>query len=125
MTTEIQTCGSYDEMTDEFAFSMAFGDSPALTFEGLTREQVTDLRDCLDSMLWQELDSDYGETLDEMRRAVGPYVSVMDEETAAKEALETVRALLLRKVIFSEDDPDGVLRWPEVESMITRPLDFD
>lgn len=126
MTTGIQTCGSYDEMTDEFTFSMVFGDNPALSFECLTREQVTNMRDCLDCMLWQELDSDYGETLDDMRKTIGPYVSVMDEEVAAKEALETIRALLLRKVDFTDgDNPDGILHWHEVEALITRPFDYE
>jgi len=126
MTTGIQTCGSYDEMTDEFTFSIVFGDSPALTFEGLTRSQVTNMRDCLDCMLWQELDSDYGETLDDVRKTIGPYVSVMDEEVAAKEALETIRALLLRKVDFTDGDhADGILHWHEVEALITRPFDYE
>lgn len=124
--TSIQTWGSCDEITDEFTFSMVFGDSPALTFEGMTREQVTNIRDCLDCMLWQELDSDYGETLDAMRMTIGPYVSVMDEEDAAKEVLETIRALLLRKVDFTDgENSDGVLNWHEVEAMITRPLDHE
>lgn len=126
MTTSIQTCGSYDGMTDEFTFSMVFGDNPALTFEGMTREQVTNMRDCLDCMLWQELDSDYGETLDAIRVTIGPYVSVRDEEVAAKEVLETIRALLLRKVDFSDgENSDGVLNWHEVEAMITRPFDYE
>lgn len=125
MTTSIQTCGSHDSMTDEFTFSMAFGDNPAITFEGLTREQVVNLRDCLDCMLWHEQDSDYGETFDAIRMTIGPYVSVMDEKVAAKEALETIRALLLSKVHFSDECLDGILYWPEIESMITRPLDYD
>jgi hypothetical protein len=76
-------------------------------------------------MLWIEQESDYGETLDEVRKTIGPYVSVMDEEVAAKEVLETIRELLLRKVEFSDDNLDGTLHWPDVESMITRPLDFE
>lgn len=124
--TMIQTCGSHDSMTDEFTFSMVFGDNPALTFEGLTREQITDLRDCLDSMLWHEQDSDYSQTLDDIQVTIGPYVSVRDEAEAAKEVLETVRALLLRKVDFTDENhKDGILHWSDIESMITRPLDYD
>lgn len=124
MTTGIQTCGSHDEMTDEFTFSMCFGDGPALTFEFLTRDQVRNLRDCLDCMLWHEQDSDYESVLDDVRVTIGPYVSVSDEEVASKEVLETIRELLLRKVEYGEDNPEGTLRWSEVESMLTRPLDF-
>jgi hypothetical protein len=123
--THIQTCGSHDGVTDEFTFSMVFGDNPAITFDGLTRDQVRDMRDCLDAMLWIEQESDYGETFDEVRKTIGPYVSVMDEKVAAKEVLETIRELLLRKVEFSDDNLDGTLHWPDVEYMITRPLDFE
>jgi prophage tail gpP-like protein len=122
--TTIQTCGSHDGVTDEFTFSMVFGDNPAITFDGLARDQVQDLRDCLDAMLWHEQESDYSTVLDGVRKTVGPYVSVMDEEVAAKEVLETIRELLLRKVEFSDDNLDGTLHWPDVEYMITRPLDF-
>lgn len=55
--THIQTTGSYDESEDEFTFTMVFGDCPALTFEGLKRNQIRDMRDCLDAMLWCEQDS--------------------------------------------------------------------
>ena len=123
--SDIQTCGSFDSLTDEFTFSMCFGDSPALTFEGLTRDQVRNLRDCLDCMLWEEIDSDYPETLNHVRDTIGPYVSVQDEKIASIEVLQTIRELLLRKVEFNEDDLNGMLRWPLVESMLTRPLDYD
>ena len=124
--TSIQTCGSHDSMTDEFTFSMVFGDNPALTFEGMTREQIEDLRDCLDSLLWHERDSTYAETLDEMRMAMGAYVSVRDEEEVAERAIATLREVLLRKVDFDNgEDPAGTLHWPEVEAMLTRPLDYD
>jgi succinate dehydrogenase/fumarate reductase flavoprotein subunit len=123
MTFGIQTCGSHESMTDEFTFSMCFGDGPALTFEGLTRDQVMNMRDCLDAMLWHEQDSDYESVLDDVRATIGPYVSVLTEEEAAQEVLETIRELLLRKVEFSDDSLDGTLHWPDVERMITRPLD--
>jgi hypothetical protein len=49
----------------------------------------------------------------------------MDEKEASKEVLETIRELLLRKVDFDNgNNPDGSLHWPDVESMLTRPLDF-
>jgi len=121
----IQTCGSSNPAEDDFSFSMCFGDGPVMTFEGLTRAQIRDLRDCLDCMLWEESESDYPETLDQIRATIGPYVSVMDEKEASKEVLETIRELLLRKVDFDNgNNPDGSLHWPDVESMLTRPLDF-
>ena len=123
MTTGIQTCGSHDSMTDEFTFSMCFGDAPALTFEGLTREQVVNMRDCLDAMLWHEADSEYEDVVDEMRITLGPYVSALTEEEAAEDAISMIRDLLLRKVEFSDDNLDGTLHWPDVERMLTRPLD--
>lgn len=123
MTFGIQTCGSHDSMTDGFTFSMCFGDGPALSFEGLTRDQVMNMRDCLDAMLWHEQDSDYEGVLDDVRATIGPYVSVLTEEEAAQEVLETIRELLLRKVEFSDDNLDGTLHWPDVERMLTRPLD--
>ena len=124
MTTGIQTCGGHDGSTDEFSFCMAFGDGPALSFEGLTRDQVMNMRDCLDAMLWHEQGSDYGTVLNDVRATIGPYVSCIMEEEAAKEVLQTIRELLLRKVDFSENK-DGILEWSTVESMITRPLDYD
>ena len=123
MTVGIQTCGSHDSMTDEFTFSICFGDGPALSFEGLTRDQVMNMRDCLDAMLWHEQNSDYEGVLDDVRATIGPYVSVLTEEEAAQEVLETIRELLLRKVEFSDDNLDGTLHWPDVERMLTRPLD--
>lgn len=119
--TDIQTCGSRDSLTDEFSFSMAFGDGPALTFEGLTRAQVMNMRDCLDCMIWDELNDGYEEVLDHVRMTIGPYTSVMDEKVAAVEAIETIKALLSRKVDYS-GDPEGILYWSDVESMLTRPL---
>ncbi len=119
--SDIQTCGFHDSLTDEFSLSMAFGDGPALTFEGLTREQVINLRDCLDCMIWDKLDGGYDEVLDDIRATIGPYTSVMDEKVAAKEALETIKALLSRKVDYS-GDPEGILYWQDVEGMLTPPL---
>jgi hypothetical protein len=49
----------------------------------------------------------------------------MDEKEASKEVLETIRELLLRKVVFSDKDKNGTLRWPTVESMLTKPLDYE
>lgn len=121
--THIQTTGSYDESEDEFTFTMVFGDCPALTFEGLKRNQIRDMRDCLDAMLWCEQDSDYEETLNEIRKTIGSYVSVRDEEIAAIETISRIRDLLLSKVDFNDgEDADGTLYWPDVESMLTRPL---
>jgi hypothetical protein len=124
MTTSIQTCGSRDSLTDEFTLSMCFGESPALTFEGLTREQIVNLRDCLDCMLWDEVDNEYGETLDAVTATLEPYVPGEAVDEAAAEVLSMVRDLLLRKVEFNDDNLDGVLHWPNVESMMTRPLDY-
>jgi hypothetical protein len=124
MTTSIQTCGSRDSLTDEFTLSMCFGESPALTFEGLTREQIVNLRDCLDCMLWDEVDNEYGETLDAVTATLEPYVPGEAVDEAATEVLSMIRDLLLRKVEFNDDNLDGVLHWPNVESMMTRPLDY-
>jgi hypothetical protein len=123
--TSIQTTGSHDTTDDEFSFTMCFGDSPTLTFEGLTRDQVRDMRDCLDAMLWHEQDSDYEKTLNEIRKTIGSYVSVRDEEIAAIETISRIRDLLLSKVTFNGwEDVNGNLYWPDVESMLTRPLDY-
>lgn len=119
--SNIQTCGSRDSLTDEFTFSMCFGDSPALTFEGLTREQVINLRDCLECMLWEESESDYPEVLGHVRDTIGPYVSVTDEKDASREVIETIKALLSRKVDYS-GDPEGILHWHDVEAMLVPPL---
>ena len=123
--TSIQTTGSHDIVNDEFSFTMCFGDSPALAFDGLTRDQVRDMRDCLDAMLWHEQDSDYNETFDGIQATLDPYVSLQGIEDATKETIETVRALLLRKVDFDNgNDLDGTLHWPDIERMFTRPLDY-
>ena len=123
--TSIQTTGSHDIVDDEFSFTMCFGDSPTLTFDGLTRDQVRDMRDCLDAMLWHEQDSDYNETFDGIQATLDPYVSQRGIEDATKETIETVRALLLRKVVFADwNDLDGILHWPDIERMFTRPLDY-
>lgn len=123
--TSIQTTGSHDIVNDEFSFTMCFGDSPALTFDGLMRDQVRDMRDCLDAMLWHEQDSDYNETFDGIQATLDPYVSLQGIEDATKETIETVRALLLRKVDFDDgNDLDGTLHWPDIERMFTRPLDY-
>jgi hypothetical protein len=124
MTTSIQTCGSRDSLTDEFTLSMCFGNNPALSFEGLTREQIVNLRDCLDCMLWDEVDNEYGETLDAVTATLEPYVPGEAVDEAAAEVLSMIRDLLLRKVEFNDDNLDGVLHWPNVESMMTRPLDY-
>lgn len=124
--TNIQTCGSRDSLTDEFSLSMCFGDSPALTFEGLTREQVVNLRDCLDMMLWDEVENSYGYTVDEVAEAIRFYVPEGEADEAAGKAVSAVRDLLLRKVEFNGGMcPDGRLHWPDVEAMLTRPLDYD
>lgn len=123
--TSIQTTGSHDIVNDEFSFTMCFGNSPTLTFDGLTRDQVRDMRDCLDAMLWHEQDSDYNETFDGIQATLDPYVSLQGIEDATKETIETVRALLLRKVDFDNgNDLDGTLHWPDIERMFTRPLDY-
>jgi hypothetical protein len=75
-------------------------------------------------MLWEESESDYPEVLGYIRDTIGPYVSVQDEKEASVEVLQTIRELLLRKVKFGNDNLDGTLHWPEVEAMITKPLDY-
>ena len=83
------------------------------------------MRDCLDAMLWHEQDSDYEKTLNEIRKTIGSYVSVRDEEIAAIETISRIRDLLLSKVTFNGwEDVNGTLYWPDVESMLTRPLDY-
>lgn len=77
-------------------------------------------------MIEVQVRGSYGETLDEMRKTLGPYVSVMDEKEAAREALETIRALLLRNVNFSDgDNTEGTLCWKDVEGLITCPFDYE
>lgn len=47
---QIQTCGGYNE-TDGYTFSIAFGDGPAMSLEGLTEEDVCQIASCALCML--------------------------------------------------------------------------
>lgn len=54
MTRQIQTCGSYVEMDDQYTFSIAFGNGPAMSLDGLTKEDIYEIASCALCMLPDE-----------------------------------------------------------------------
>lgn len=59
MTRSIQTTGTADFKTDEFSFTIC-ENNIAITFDGLTREDVEEMISCLSCMLMTEEDLDIG-----------------------------------------------------------------
>ena len=53
MTRQIQTCGGYNE-DDGYAFTIAFGKGPAMSLEGLTKEDIYEIASCALCMLPDE-----------------------------------------------------------------------
>jgi hypothetical protein len=53
MKNQIQTCGGYS--SDEgYSFSIAFGDGPCMTLDGLTKEDIYQIASCALCMLPDE-----------------------------------------------------------------------
>jgi hypothetical protein len=53
MTRQIQTCGGYNE-DDGYSFSVAFGDGPCMTLDGLTKDDIMEIASCALCMLPDE-----------------------------------------------------------------------
>lgn len=53
MDAQIQTCGGYNP-DDGYSFSIAFGEGPAMTLDGLTKEDIYQIASCALCMLPDE-----------------------------------------------------------------------
>ena len=53
MKEQIQTCGSCHR-DDGYSFSIAFGDGPCMTLDGLTKEDIYQIASCAMCMLPEE-----------------------------------------------------------------------
>ena len=51
----IQTCGSYSE-DDGYSLTLAFTDQHAITFDGLSHEDMLELKSCIDCMISEDED---------------------------------------------------------------------
>lgn len=49
----IQTCGGYNP-EDGYSFTICFGDGPAMTLDGLTKEDICDIASCALCLLPEE-----------------------------------------------------------------------
>jgi hypothetical protein len=49
----IQTCGSSNS-EDDYSFSIAFGEGPCMTLDGLTKEDIYEIASCALCMLPEE-----------------------------------------------------------------------
>jgi hypothetical protein len=54
MNRQIQTCGSFIENDNHYTFSIAFGDGPAMSLDGLTKEDIYEIASCALCMLPEE-----------------------------------------------------------------------
>ena len=52
--SKIQTCGSYIETDDCYSFSIAFGDGPCMSLDGLSKEDIYEIASCALCMLPDE-----------------------------------------------------------------------
>ena len=52
--SKIQTCGSYIKIDDCYSFSIAFGDGPCMSLDGLTKEDIYEIASCALCMLPDE-----------------------------------------------------------------------
>lgn len=50
---KIQTCGSF-HLEEGYTFSIAFGDGPCMTLDGLTKEDIFEIASCALCMLPEE-----------------------------------------------------------------------
>lgn len=53
MSRQIQTCGGYNS-EDGYTFTIAFGNGPAMSLEGLTKEDIYEIASCTLCMLPDE-----------------------------------------------------------------------
>jgi hypothetical protein len=53
MSKQIQTCGGYN-IEDGYAFTIAFGDGPCMSLDGLTKEDIMEIASCALCMLPEE-----------------------------------------------------------------------
>jgi hypothetical protein len=53
MKKQIQTCGGYNP-DDGYSFTIAFGDGPAMTLDGLSKEDIYEIASCAMCMLPEE-----------------------------------------------------------------------
>lgn len=54
MSRQIQTCGSFIETDNLYTFSIAFGDGPAMSLDGLSKEDIYEIASCALCMLPDE-----------------------------------------------------------------------
>lgn len=50
----VQTCGSFDESENDYSFSIVFGNGPAMTLDGLSKEDVYEIASCACALLPDE-----------------------------------------------------------------------
>jgi hypothetical protein len=50
MKRQIQTCGGYNP-DDGYSFTIAFGDGPAMTLDGLTKEDLQEIQSCIECLM--------------------------------------------------------------------------
>jgi hypothetical protein len=53
MKRQIQTCGGYNP-DDGYSFTIAFGDGPAMTLDGLTKEDLQEIQSCVECLMLEE-----------------------------------------------------------------------
>tara|TARA_R110000868_G_scaffold223073_3_gene474892 strand:- start:1137 stop:1340 length:204 start_codon:yes stop_codon:yes gene_type:complete len=49
----IQTCGSHNP-EDGYSITMVFNDYHSLTFDGLAKEDLEEIKSCIECLLWVE-----------------------------------------------------------------------
>ena len=57
----IQTCGSSNPDEDEYSLTIAF-EKQAITLDGLSKDDVLELKSCIDCMLFEEENDGIGTT---------------------------------------------------------------
>jgi hypothetical protein len=50
MERQIQTCGGYNP-DDGYSFTIAFGDGPAMTLDGLTKQDLQEIQSCVECLM--------------------------------------------------------------------------
>jgi hypothetical protein len=50
MKRQIQTCGGYNP-DDGYSFTIAFGDGPAMTLDGLTKQDLQEIQSCIECLM--------------------------------------------------------------------------
>lgn len=54
MTANVQTCGSHSELDNDYTFSIVFGNGPAMTLDGLSKEDIYEIASCACALLPEE-----------------------------------------------------------------------